>query len=129
MLDTLENKNSNSKFVCRHVFSELTALCPVTRLPDFYTIRLTYEPDLKLVELKSLKLYFNIFRDLEILHEELTNRILDDFIEYVRPRWARLETIVNVRGGIRTTIVRHWSRDRGDELIDLRTLEREARAS
>lgn len=115
-LDTRPNKHRGKKFICEHVFPELTSVCPVTRLPDFYTMKLAYEPDAKLVELKSLKLYLIAYRDLEILHEELANQILDDLVSAVNPRWASIQLEVNVRGGIRTTVSRCWSREKGDEI-------------
>jgi len=115
-LNTLVNKYKNRKYVCQHVFPELTAVCPTTKLPDFYTVEITYEPNEKLIELKSLKLYFGSYRNIGILHEEITNKILDDFIEAVEPRWVRIEVKVNVRGGIYTSIRRHWSKEKGDEV-------------
>ncbi|MDE2588554.1 MAG: preQ(1) synthase [Patescibacteria group bacterium] len=113
-LDTLENKNKDFKYVCIHEFPELTAVCPVTRLPDFYIMKIEYEPDERLIELKSFKLFLNSFRDVEILHEEITNDILNRLIRAINPRWARIEMKVNVRGGIDTIIKRHWDRDNGD---------------
>lgn len=115
-LETRPNKYYKRHYVCRHVFSELTAVCPVTRLPDFYKITLIYEPDRKLIELKSLKMYFVAYREVEILHEEITNQILDDFITAVRPRWVSIENIVHNRGGVQTTITRRWNRKHGDEV-------------
>jgi 7-cyano-7-deazaguanine reductase len=117
-IDTLENKHKESRYVCIHEFPELTAVCPVTRLPDFYTIRIEYEPDDRLIELKSFKLYLNRFREKEILHEEITNVILDKLIRSISPRWARIEVKVNVRGGIYTTIKRHWTKDAGDVISE-----------
>ncbi|MDG6998193.1 MAG: preQ(1) synthase [Nitrososphaerota archaeon] len=110
------NKNQSKRFVCNHVFSELTSVCPLTRLPDFYTVSLTYEPDALLVELKSLKMYFISFRDVEILHEEITSQILDKFISTIKPRWVNLSVRANNRGGIVTVITRRWSREYGDEI-------------
>ena len=115
-IETLPNRYEEHHYVCHHVFPELTALCPVTKLPDFYTIRLSYEPESRIVELRSLKLYFVEYRNVEILHEEIANRVLDDFIRAVQPRCVRIEVRVNVRGGIDTTIVRRWSKERGDEI-------------
>ena len=113
-LDTVSNKYTTRKYVCEHTFGELTAVCPVTRLPDFYRVNIRYEPNQKLIELKSLKLYFIAFRDKEILHEEITNQILDDFIKFVEPRWVYIEVRVKVRGGIYTIISRQWSEQGGD---------------
>jgi 7-cyano-7-deazaguanine reductase len=118
-LETRPNKHYKRHYFCRHVFSELTAICPVTRLPDFYKITLIYEPDRKLIELKSLKMYFVSYREVEILHEEITNQILDDFITAVRPRWVSIENIVRNRGGVLTTITRRWNRKHGDEVVSL----------
>lgn len=117
-LDTLENKYRNSRYVCTHEFPELTAVCPVTRLPDFYNIRIEYEPEKRLIELKSFKLYLNKFRDKEILHEEITNEILNKLIKSVQPKWAKIEVKVNVRGGIYTTITRQWSKEEGDIIMN-----------
>lgn len=118
-LDTRPNRNISKRYVCSHVFPELTAVCPVTKLPDFYTVIIRYEPDKKIVELKSLKLYFVAYRNIEILHEEITNQILDDFIEVVEPRWISIDVKVNVRGGIYTTVTRYWSRQHGDQMTSL----------
>lgn len=115
---TLQNKNRGKRFVSRHTFTELTSLCPTTDLPDFYTVKLTYEPNKLLPELKSLKLYFLTFRQKRIFHEEIANRILDDLITAIRPRWAQIEIKVNNRGGILTTIVRKWTESGGDVLAD-----------
>jgi len=113
-LDTLQNKNRDAKYVCTHEFAELTAMCPITRLPDFYTIKLEYEPDERLIELKSLKLFFNSFRDKEILHEEIINEIFNRLIRAISPRWLSVKVNVNVRGGIETTITRFWDKEKGD---------------
>jgi 7-cyano-7-deazaguanine reductase len=109
-IDTRDNRFVGRKFSCKQVFSELTALCPVTRLPDFYTMTLDYQPLRKLIELKSLKLYLIAFRAIEILHEEITNQILEDVVNTVEPDWAKLDVLVNNRGGIFTTITREWRR-------------------
>lgn len=122
-IETLPNRNSNKKFTSHHVFAELTSLCPTTNLPDFYTVKLTYEPDKLLPELKSLKLYFLTFRDVEIFHEEIANRILDDLIRSIKPRWAQIIVKVNNRGGILTTIARKWSQSEGDMLVEPNSLE------
>jgi len=113
-LETLENKNKAAKYVCKHEFPELTAVCPVTQLPDFYIMKLEYEPDDRLIELKSFKLFLNSFRTDEILHEEITNEILNRLISAINPRWAKIEMKVNVRGGIDTTIIRQWDKEKGD---------------
>lgn len=116
LLETIENKNKGKKYVCEHVFPELTALCPTTALPDFYTITILYEPNEKLVELKSLKFYFSEYRNAKVYHEELANDILADFVKIVDPNWVFIELKVNVRGGISSTISRFWDKNDDDNI-------------
>ena len=85
-------------------FPEFTCLCPKTAQPDFAEIVITYVPDALLVELKSLKVYLNAYRDRGIFHEEAVNKILDDFVETIRPKKVQVVGIFNVRGGIHTTV-------------------------
>ena len=87
-------------------YPEMTALCPMTGIQDFYTLRIVYIPDEKIPELKSLRLYFMAYRDIPILHEHLANKIFEDFMRTVRPEMLRVELEVAVRGGIYTSIVR-----------------------
>ena len=84
---------------------EFTCLCPKTGQPDFATLHLEYVPDRKCVELKSLKLYVWSFRNEGAFHEAVTNRILDDLVRLMQPRFIRLRADFNVRGGIFTTVV------------------------
>ncbi len=84
---------------------EFTCLCPMTGQPDFATLSLEYIPDRKCVELKSLKLYIWSFRDEGAFHEAVTNRILEDLVKATRPRYMKLTSKFNVRGGIHTSIV------------------------
>lgn len=84
---------------------EFTCLCPKTGQPDFATLHLEYVPDSKCVELKSLKLYIWSYRDEGAFHEAVTNRILDDLVQTMEPRFIRLTAEFNVRGGIYTTVV------------------------
>jgi len=74
-IETLEFEYPETRTVVEYEYPELTAVCPMTGLPDFYTVRIVFEPDKKLPELKSLKLYFVSFRNMGILHENLANRI------------------------------------------------------
>ena len=102
--------------VVEYVYPELTAVCPNTGLPDYYTVRILFQPDEKLPELKSLKLYFVSFRNVGIWHEHLANRILEDFVKAVEPKWVFVELFVNNRGGIFTTVRRYWSKEKGDDI-------------
>jgi len=84
---------------------EFTCLCPKTGQPDFATLRLEYVPAATCVELKSLKLYIWSYRNEGAFHEAVTNRILDDLVSLMSPRFIRLTAEFNVRGGIYTTVV------------------------
>jgi len=84
---------------------EFTCLCPKTGQPDFATLHLEYVPDAKCIELKSLKLYIWSYRDEGAFHEAVTNRILDDLVDLMKPRFIRLTAEFYVRGGIYTTVV------------------------
>ena len=84
---------------------EFTCLCPKTGQPDFATLYLEYVPDAKCIELKSLKLYVWSYRDEGAFHEAVTNRILDDLVQSMKPRFIRLKAEFNVRGGIYTSVV------------------------
>lgn len=83
---------------------EFTTLCPKTGQPDFGTITFRYRPGPYIIELKSLKLYLWNFRDEGHFHEEVTNRIADDFISYAKPKYVEVIGKFNVRGGISTTV-------------------------
>lgn len=89
---------------------EFTCICPKTGLPDFATIRIEYSPDNYCVELKSFKMYTIFFRDIGIFHEHLTNKILDDFVLACKPRWVKITTVFNPRGGITTSVTREYKR-------------------
>ena len=107
-LATFPNPAPQRDYVIRHVCPEYTALCPVTGQPDFGTIVVSYVPDRRCVELKSLKLYLWAFRDEGHYFEQVTNRILTDLVRAVRPRRMTVTGRFRVRGGIRTTVVARY---------------------
>jgi 7-cyano-7-deazaguanine reductase len=83
---------------------EFTCVCPMTGQPDFATFRITYVPDTSLIELKSLKLYINAYRNVGIFHEFVTNKILSDLVAACQPLRMEIEGDFNVRGGIKTVV-------------------------
>ena len=91
---------------------EFTCLCPMTGYPDFAIIRVTYIPDKTILELKSLKLYINKYRDQEIFHEEAVNKILDDLVSVCHPRWMELVGDFNPRGNVKTKICAEYKREK-----------------
>src|SRR4026208_1050994 len=83
---------------------EFTSLCPKTGLPDFGEIRITYVPDARCIELKSLKYYIIAFRNRGIFYEHVTNEILDDLVAAIHPRRMTVVGDFSVRGGIKTVV-------------------------
>lgn len=103
-METIENKFTERDYTVTMRFPEFTCLCPMTSQPDFADITIEYIPNRKLVELKSLKIYLNGYRDRGIFHEEAVNRIMEAFIEAVQPKEVTIKGHFNVRGGIYTTV-------------------------
>jgi len=111
-LETFPNPNPKRDYLIRHVAPEFTSRCPLTGQPDFGTVTVEYVPDRVCVELKSLKFYLQAFRDQGIFYEAVTNRILDDLVRALRPRWIRVETDWNPRGGLRSRVTAEYQKRR-----------------
>lgn len=103
-LDTFEYKHKGKEIRINFTCAEFTAICPFSDFPDFATIRIEYVPNELCIELKSLKLYINSYRDKKIFHEHVVNRILDDFVQACDPLAVDIEGDFNVRGNIKTVI-------------------------
>jgi 7-cyano-7-deazaguanine reductase len=103
-LETVPNPHPDRDYEVSMVADEFTCVCPMTGQPDFATIRIRYVPDQRLVELKSLKLYLWSYRQEGAFHEDVTNRILDDFVTAARPRWVEVTGDFKIRGGIKTDV-------------------------
>ena len=103
-IETFENQHPGRDYVIEVVCPEFTSVCPKTGQPDFGTLTFTYTPDAKCVELKSLKLYLQQFRNEGIFYEHVTNAILEDVASVVEPRWMKLVAAFTARGGITTTV-------------------------
>jgi 7-cyano-7-deazaguanine reductase len=104
IIEVFENAYPERDYTVIHEAPEFTSLCPKTGQPDFATITVEYIPDKLCIELKSLKLYFNSFRNDGIYFESVTNRILDDLVEACKPRFMHITAEFNVRGGITSTV-------------------------
>jgi len=114
-LEVFPNPKPSRDYTIHIESPEFTCLCPKTGQPDFAILKLEYIPDALCVELKSWKLYLWSYRNEGGFHEDLTNKILDDLVEALNPRYIRLTADFNVRGGIYTTITAEhqspdWSR-------------------
>ena len=105
MLEVFDNQFPQRNYTIEIVCPEFTSVCPKTGQPDFGTLTFLYVPDQKCVELKSLKLYLQQFRNQGIFYENITNRILDDLVAAVQPRSMKLTASFTPRGGISTTVV------------------------
>lgn len=104
MLELFPNPAPQRDYVIRHVQPEFTSLCPKTAQPDFGTVIITYTPDKLCVELKSLKFYLQAFRNEGIFYEAVTNRILDELVAVLKPRWMIVRTEWTPRGGMHSII-------------------------
>lgn len=105
LLECFDNPQPQREYVIEHVSSEFTSVCPKTGHPDFASVYLRYAPAQKCIELKSLKLYYQSFRNEGIFYEAVTNRIAGDLFEAMAPRWLALKTEWAGRGGIRSNII------------------------
>ena len=103
-LESWPNPHIDRDYVEHLEIPEFTCLCPMSGFPDFATIIIDYVPDQYVVELKSLKLYINGYRNRQIGHESAPNTILNDLVELLYPRWMRVVADYTVRGNIKTLI-------------------------
>ena len=108
LLETFENQFPKREYLIRIRCPEFTSVCPKTGQPDFGVLEFEYVAADRCVELKSLKLYLQAFRNEGIFYEHVTNSILDDFVDAVSPRRVTLTAEFTPRGGISSTIVAQW---------------------
>lgn len=108
LLETFANLFPEREYQIEIICPEFTSVCPVTGQPDFGTLTIVYSPAAKCVELKSLKLYLQQFRNEGIFYEHATNRILDDLVAATEPRWMKLKAAFTPRGGISTTVTANY---------------------
>jgi 7-cyano-7-deazaguanine reductase len=103
-LEAWENTYPESDYEINITFPEFTCLCPRSGYPDFATIKINYIPDKKIIELKSLKLYLNSFRNAHVSHEEATNKIYSELEKILKPRFLEVIGDFNPRGNVKTII-------------------------
>ncbi len=103
-LESFPNRTRVRRYTIDFTCPEFTCVCPRSGFPDFATIRIRYVPHESCVELKSLKLYINGFRDQKIFHEDVTNQILDDLVKLLDPWEIEVVGDFSVRGNIKTVI-------------------------
>ncbi len=112
ILETFEYEYPGSEVDLNISTDEFTCVCPKSGLPDFATISIKYVPDLKCVELKSLKFYLMSYRQVGIFHEHVVNRILGDFVEVVEPIRVTVFGDFKIRGGVHTTSEVSWEKEK-----------------
>ncbi len=100
ILETFDNKHQNHDYFVKFNCPEFTSLCPITGQPDFATITISYVPDIKMVESKSLKLYLFSFRNHGDFHEDCINIIMEDLIKVMNPKYIEVWGKFTPRGGI-----------------------------
>ena len=103
-LEKWDNPNPDRDYTIEISFSEFTCLCPRSGYPDFATIVINYIPDKYIIELKSLKLYLNHYREQHISHESATNRVFNDLKKLLKPRHLEVTGDFNPRGNVKTVI-------------------------
>jgi 7-cyano-7-deazaguanine reductase len=104
VIETFPNPRPGRDFEIAIDCPEFTSICPKTGLPDFGAIEIRYVPGALCAEMKSLKLYATAFRNVGIFQENVVNRLLDDFVRYVKPRTVTVIGTFRARGGIATTV-------------------------
>lgn len=104
VLETWRNPQEDRDYEINISFPEFTCLCPRSGYPDFAVIRLLYVPDKKIVELRSLKIYLNSFRNIHVSHEEAINKIYAELERKLKPRFLEVTGDFNPRGNMKTIV-------------------------
>jgi 7-cyano-7-deazaguanine reductase len=110
-LDTFSYEFPGREVRINFEIPEFTAICPFSDFPDFAIIHLEYVPNERCIELKSLKLYINSFRDVKIFHEHVINIILEDFVKACDPLRVEIEGDFHIRGNIKTVVRANYKKD------------------
>jgi len=103
-LEAFDNRTPDRDYTIQFTIPEFTCLCPRSGFPDFATLHVRYVPGPRCVELRSLKLYINGFRDRSVFHEDVVNAVLDDLRVLLEPRYLEVVGDFNVRGNIKTVV-------------------------
>ncbi len=110
VLETFENQHPDNDYWVRFNCPEFTTLCPITGQPDFAEVRISYIPDRKMVESKSLKLYLHSFRNHGDFHEDCINTIMKDLRALMDPKYIEVTGFFVPRGGISIYPYANWGR-------------------
>lgn len=110
ILEIFHNQFPARNYITEFIFNEFTSLCPKTKHPDFATITIQYIPNKYCIETKSLKLYFLAFRNQGAFMETITNQILEDCAKVCKPRWMKVHTESNARGGTLINVMTEYGK-------------------
>jgi 7-cyano-7-deazaguanine reductase len=110
MLETFPNQYPGRDYITEFIFNEFSSLCPRTKQPDFAKITIYYIADKLCIETKSLKIYFLAYRQEGTFMETLTNRILDDCVKVCSPRYMRVQSEFNPRGGTAISVIAEYTK-------------------
>ncbi len=110
-LETFENPHPQRDYIIETICPEFTSVCPKTGQPDFGSLTITYVPEAHCIELKSLKLYLQEYRNHGAFYEDVTNLILDDLVAVASPRSMTIVAQFTPRGGIRTNVTAQHTAD------------------
>ena len=110
-IDSFENRHPGRDYEIEFVAPEFTSMCPMTGLPDFGTLTVTYVPDQRCIELRSFKYYLQTFRSRGIFYEEVVNQVLEDIVATISPRWLSVSGEFNTRGGISARVTATYPED------------------
>jgi len=110
-LDTFRYEYPGKEIWVEFEMPEFTAICPFSDFPDFAVIKLNYVPNERCIELKSLKLYINSFRNVKVFHEHVINMIMEDFVNACDPLRVEIEGDFHVRGNIKTVIRASYTKE------------------
>lgn len=105
LLEIFDNSFPNRDYLIIHRANEFTSVCPKTGQPDFGVITISYIAKAKCVELKSLKYYLQSFRNEGIFYENVINRILDDLVKLLKPKWMEVVGDFTIRGGLQSKVI------------------------
>ena len=103
-LEAFDNRTPDRDYTIQFTIPEFTCLCPISGFPDFATLHIRYVPGPRCVELKSLKLYINGYRNQNVYHEDVVNVVLGDLVTLLEPRYCEVVGDFNVRGNIKTVV-------------------------
>lgn len=115
ILEVFVNRSSHRDYIINFDTEDFTSMCPVTGQPDFATISISYIPDEKCIETKSLKFYLASYRSTQSFNEEIVNSILDDLVKACDPREMLVEGVFSARGGIQVSVTASRSQEDDDD--------------